>query len=528
MGNYLNSNNNKFLSYYNDDIFVDKSSIIEITNNSIDKEGKKFMCVTRPRRFGKTLALSMLNAYYSKGSNSKEIFDKLNISSSTTYLNHLNKHNVISVDIAELYYESNDNFLDYFTKTIISELDEEFPNILTSNEDTISKAIKRINLKTGERFIFLIDEWDVIFRELPNSKLSNEYIDLLKALFKGSKTSESIELVYLTGILPIKRYKTQSTLNMFKEYNMLNPQNLAKHFGFTEIEVKNLCNKYDIDFNTMKKWYDGYLLEGLEIYNPQSVVEAISERKFKDYWTSTSATEAVTDYMDYDDGKLENKIALLLTNEKILVDVTLFQNDLTEISSEDAALTVLIHLGYLSYNEKTSTCYIPNYEIRKEFEKAIKILNEKKISKWKSLYNPLSNSLKLYEETLKGNTKFINETLDRNHKDLASMYNKNKEDVLAIIVQISYYHIEDFYFIRKEDTCTTGRADLTFTPRDNTHIPMIIELKADKSVDTAINQIKDKEYSNIFKGYKGKILLLGITYDSSTLKHESKIEYIEL
>ena len=521
MGRFLNSNNKKFLEYYTSKIFIDKSSLINVINECLNTTDK-YMCVTRPRRFGKTLTLSMLNAYYSKGSNSKEIFDKLNISSSSTYLNHLNKHNVISIDMSTLYTDSNGNFLDELKKLLIKELDEYFPNILTSDDDTIAKAIIKINLKTDQSFIFLIDEWDLIFREEPKSKLCDEYIRFLRSLFKASDTSSCIELVYMTGILPIKRYTTESALNMFKEYNMLDPDNLAEYFGFTEIEVKDLCLKYNIDFNQMKKWYDGYYLEGLEIYNPQSVVEAIKRNKFKDFWTITGALESVTNYMNYDNGVLKGKITKMLSGEKILVNVLKFKNDLTMVNSEDAALTVLIHLGYLAYDENAKKCYIPNHEISDEFVLGIDDLG------WEEPYNPISNSLELYKETLKGNTDFINKTLDKNHKDLASMYNKNKEDVLGIIVQISYYHTGNFYFIRKEDTCATGRADLTFTPLDNTHIPMIIELKVDKSAEDAINQIKEKDYSSVFKGYKGKILLLGIAYDSSTLKHESRIEYIEL
>ena len=522
MGNYLNSSNNKFLSYYNDDIFVDKSSLLEITSNNMNKEGKKFMCVTRPRRFGKTLTLSMLNAYYSKGSDSKKMFDKLKISSSSTYLEHLNKHNVISVDMAEIYYESKENFLNDLTSSIISELDKEFPNILTNKEDKIGKAIRQINLITNERFIFLIDEWDVIFREKVNSNLCNEYLDLLNTLFKGSKSSEAIELVYMTGILPIKIYVTESTLNMFEEYNMIKPQNLAEYIGFTENEVKDLCLTHNINFNEMKKWYDGYHLGNYEIYNPRSVVKAITSNEFDDYWNKTGAIEAVTNYMNYDNGILKDKFTYMLGGGKLEINTKSFKNDAFNIDSPDAALTILIHLGYLAYDKTNNVCYIPNYEISQEFVQGTFDL------KWNDSYTPIVNSKELYENTIKGNTDFINKTLDINHKDLASLFNKNKEDVLGVIVYLSYYYASKFYFIRKEDTCTTGRADLTFTPRDNTHIPLIIELKADKSVKDAINQIKEKEYYNVFKGYKGKVLLLGITYDSSTLKHESKIEYIEL
>ena len=386
----------------------------------------------------------------------------------------------------------------------------------------LEKQLKKVNSKTNERFIFLIDEWDVIFREEPNSKLCDEYIMLLRSLFKASDVSSCIDLVYMTGILPIKRYSTESALNMFKEYNMLDPRNLSEFIGFTETEVKELCLKYNVDFNKIKKWYDGYRLGNFEIYNAQSVVEAIREKEFINYWPSTGALESVTNYMNYDNGVLKDLIGLMMLGQKVDVDPTLFDNDLTKVDSKDAALTVLIHLGYLAYDEDSKTCYIPNHEIKLEFERALKKL------KWHELGDPISTSSKMLEETLKGNTDFINETLDNNHKELASLFNKNKEDVLGIIVYMSYYHAKEFYSIRKEDTSTLGRADITFAPRDNTHIPLVIELKADKPVDEAINQIKDKNYLDVFKGYKGKVLLLGITYDSSTLKHESKIEFVEL
>ena len=523
MGTYLNPDDSKFLEYYDSKIFVDKSNIINFMNESLNTTAK-YMCVSRPRRFGKTLALYMLNAYYSKGCDSKDIFDKLNISSSSTYLKHLNKHNVILLDIASLYSdsESKDNFINDLKKCVISELNEGFPNILSPEESTIAKAIKKIYLKTKEKFIFLIDEWDVIFRQKPNSKLCEEYVDLLMSLFKAGDTSSCIELVYMTGIFPIKIYVTESTLNMFEEYTMIKPQNLAEYIGFTENEVKDLCTKYDSDFNEMKKWYDGYHLGNYEIYNPRSVVKALTSKEFDDYWNITGAIEAVTNYMNYDNGALKDKFTLMLGGEKLLINTKSFKNDVSQIDSPDAALTILIHLGYLAYDKTNNVCYIPNYEISQEFIQGTFDL------KWDDSYTPIVNSKELYENTIKGNTDFISKTLDINHKDLASIFNKNKEDVLGVIVYLSYYYACRFYYIRKEDTCTTGRADLTFTPRDNTHIPMIIELKADKPVEEAINQIKDKDYSNVFKGYKGKVLLLGITYDSSTLKHESKIEYIEL
>ena len=524
MSLYLNKNNDKFISYRNDDIYIDKSLLICVTNKNIGIERKKFMCITRPRRFGKTMALSMLNAYYSKGCDSKDIFDKLKISNDESYLKHLNKHNVIWIDMASLYtnIENKDELVVELKKRILADLKEKYVNINLTNL-LLSDAIIEINSKLNERFIFLIDEWDVVFREQENNKkLCDDYIMFLRGLFKSSDVSACIDLVYMTGILPIRRYSTQSTLNMFTEYNMIDSDNLASYVGFTEDEVKGLCIKYQRDFNEIKKWYNGYKLNDVLLYNPKSVVEAVLKNKCKDYWTQTSAIEVVTNFMNYDHGVLKDTIAKMLSGQKIEVNVSRFNNDLTKVNSTDSALTVLIHLGYLAYDEGMESCYIPNYEIRCEFVNAIQELD------WQEIYNPISNSKKLYEETLKGNIDFINQALDQNHIELAGPFNKNKEDILGIIVQISYYNAKKYYNVRKEDTSTLGRADISFIPYDNTHIPMFVELKVNSTSEDAIKQIKERKYFNSLGEYHGKVLLLGISYNDKTLKHNSKIEIIEL
>ena len=522
MSLYLNQNSIRFERSLNSEIYVDKSMLIKECNNKFNKESSKYMCVTRPRRFGKTMALSMLNAYYSKGCDSASLFESLNISKDESYLKHLNKHNVIWIDMANLYTDIKDKnvFVEKLKFNILRDLKEYFSSI-DFNDLTLGEAIITIKSKLNESFIFLIDEWDVIFREQDkNKQLCDEYIEFLRNLFKSSNVSSCIDLVYMTGILPIRRSSSQSTINMFTEYNMIDSDTLASFVGFTENEVKDLCTKYSRDFNEIKVWYDGYKLNKTELYNPKSVVEAVISGECLDYWVQTSAREAVSNYMNYDSGELKDLITRMLSGEMVDVDPSMFENDLTKVNSKDAALTILIHLGYLAFTD--GKCYIPNKEIRQEFERSLKDLN------WSDIYDPIKNSKKLYEETLKGNTDFINETLDINHKELASMFNKNKEDVLSVIVTISYYRSNEFYYVRKEDTCTFGRADITFTPRDNMHIPFVIELKADDSVDKAIKQIKNKNYTDLFKGYKGKVLLLGISYDSKTLKHNSKIEYIEI
>ena len=331
----------------------------------------------------------------------------------------------------------------------------------------------------------------------------------------------------MTGILPIRRYNTQSALNMFTEYNMLEPRNIANLFGFTESEVKSLCSEHGRDFSEIKKWYDGYRLGGLDVYNPKSVVEAITLGRCGDYWVATSSVEAVARYMNFDGGALKGEIVEMLNGGEAGVNPGMFENDLAEVKSKDAALTVLVHLGYLAYlppeipGEKGS-CYIPNKEISLEFEKALEKLN------WHDLYDPISNSMKLYEETFKGNTEFIDETLDRNHKDLASPISKNDEKVLALVVATSYYRVRDFYFVNQESTEINGRSDVSFYPTKPGHVPFIIELKVGHSPEEAIAQIKKKAYWEQWSGYKGEVLLVGINYDAETLKHTSKIEWIEV
>lgn len=519
MGLYLNKKNDGFVKALKAKIYVDKSMLIKEVNELIGTNDG-FMCITRPRRFGKTLALSMLNAYYSKGCNSRELFANLKISKDPSFNDHLNKHNVIWIDMSRIYTGLNDkkDFVNRVKSSLLRDLIESYPSINLEGL-LLDEAIIKINNELNEKFIFLIDEWDVVYREQDdNRRLCDEYTEFLRNIFKSSDVSSCIDLVYMTGILPIRRYSTQSTLNMFTEYDMIDSGPLTQFVGFTEEEVKKLCVQYNRNFNEIKNWYDGYNLRGIEIYNPKSVVEAMITGEYDDYWVKTSAIEAVTNYMNYDHGALKNQIAKMLSGENIEVDVKRFGNDLSRINSGDAALTVLIHLGYLAYDKSDRTCHIPNYEIKNEFIQALRELD------WTEIYNPISNSMSLYEETLKGNTEFINKSLDKNHKELAGPFNKNKEDVLGIIVEISYYNVQKYYMMKKEDTSALGRSDISFIPKDGSHIPFIVELKVNSSPEEAISQIKEKEYFNSLGDYKGEVLLLGINYNSKTLKHSSKVE----
>ncbi len=527
MSLYLNQGNRSFFENRNAKIYVDKSLLIKKTNELLGTPDK-FMCVTRPRRFGKSTAYSMINAYYSKGCSSRGLFKGLKIYDDPSFEEHLNKHNVISIDMASVYnmLDEGEDLVKKLKKYIYLDLKEAFPDAHleydADESSSLAFALKDLGNK-GERLILLIDEWDVLFRKEPTNKaLCDSYMKLLSSLFKSGDVSQCLDLVYMTGILPIRRYSSQSDLNNFIEYNMIDPDGIPDSFGFTEGEVKNLCEKWSMDFDEVKSWYDGYRLKGMEIYNPRSVVRAITSRECSDYWISTASMDPVKEYMNYDGGALKGEIIKMLAGEKVPVNVTLFQNDLTQVNSRDAALTVLIHLGYLGYDKESKECFIPNKEITDEIMNAIQDIP------WPDVYNPISESEKLLEETLKGNTGYIDETFDKNHADLVTPFNKNDEGVLSMIARISYKKAERYYKIASEPNCPTGRADLLFTPRVPGYIPIIIELKVDHSPEKAIQQIKDRNYVSTLNGYHGKVMLLGIAYESKSLKHRSKIEYVTL
>ncbi len=380
MAMYLNQSNSKFKKYLKNKIFVDKSLLIKEANAYFRAGSFKFMCVTRPRRFGKTLALSMLNAYYSKGCDSRELFKDLAIAKDPSFEKYLNKHNVLWIDLAKVYTGLKDPslFVDEVSRFLIADLAEAYPGVSLEGL-SLGDTIAEIKQRTGDTFIFLIDEWDVIYREQPNNKkLCDSFTMLLRNLFKSSGISSCFGLVYMTGILPIRRTSSQSGLNVFEEYTMLSSWRLAPFFGFTEDEVKGLCEKRGADFAKIKSWYDGYRLEGMAIYNPISVVNAIEDGVCDGYWTATCAIEALTEYLNYGNGALKNEAMSLLAGERVMVSPRRFDNDLTKVDSKDAALSVLVHFGYLAYTRDPDghggTCRIPNKEIRMEFKRAIKML----------------------------------------------------------------------------------------------------------------------------------------------------------
>ncbi len=521
---YLNPGNNLFKRALNSKIYVDKSGLISYINEVIDTE-QEFVCVSRPRRFGKSMAANMLAAYYSYGCNSKELFDRLKIKKCHTYEENLNKYDTIFLNIPKFINKVNNiNELgNYIEKILAEELKEYFQTydipVTTDLSTIISYISNHINYK-NKGFIFIIDEWDCVFREaIENIDAQKNYLNFLRSIFKDNR---DIKLVYMTGILPIKKYGSHSAINIFDEFSMTDPAMLAEYTGFTENEVINLCKKFNIDSSEMQYWYDGYLFdENIHIYSPESVVNAITRKKFRNYWTRTETYEALKIYIDMNFNGLKDNIIQMLGGSKIKVSVDTFQNDMTTFASKDDVLTLLIHLGYLAYNYNSREVFIPNHEIQEEFIMAVES------SHWDEVIKSISISDALLEATLASDYEAVARGIDEVHMNTISVLQYNNENSLSCVISLAYYSARKDYIMYRELPAGKEFADIVFIPRRYSDKPaIIVELKWDKTAEGAIKQIKEKNYSASVEQYNGEIILVGINYNKKSKKHKCIIEHI--
>ena len=373
MGMFVNPDNSAFQTTLNARIYVDKSGLIRYTN-SVLASTDAFICNSRPRRFGKSITANMLTAYYSRGCNSEEMFSGLEISKAEDFKRHLNQYDVIHLDIQWCIEPAGgpEHVVSYISEKTIAELREYYPDVPMKETKSLPEALSQINTATGKRFVIIIDEWDVLIRdEATNELIQKEYIGFLRGLFKGTEPTKYIQLAYLTGILPIKKEKTQSALNNFDEFTMLSPGSLAQFIGFTEDEVRSLAATYHQDFDKVKRWYDGYLLKDYEVYNPRAVVSVMLNGEFKSYWSETASYDVVVPLINMNYDGLKTAIIEMLSGAEVKVNTATFQNDTEDIKSKDDVLTYMIHLGYLGYNERKKTAFVPNEEIRQELTMAV-------------------------------------------------------------------------------------------------------------------------------------------------------------
>lgn len=520
MGTYVNSGNIAFQEAVNSRIYIDKSELILYTN-SILNTTQKNICVSRPRRFGKSMATEMLVAYYSKGCDSAKLFSGKKAKKDMSFLTHLNHHNVIHLDIQQFLESERD--LDIFIKeieySVIEELMEVFPECQGFDINSRLKTVlNKIFNQTNSGFIFIIDEWDCVFRLAKNQKdIQKEYLDFLRGLFKGQ---HYVDMAYMTGILPIKKYGDHSAINIFDEYSMISPKNLGKHFGFTEEEVQKQCVEHELDFAKVKEWYDGYQVGKFHIYNPKSVSDVLTWKEFQSYWTGTETYEALKIYIDMNFDGLKEAIIEMLSNGHCIIDPSTFQNDMTTFQIKDDVLTLLVHLGYLTYNKESQEVSIPNQEVAQEFMRVIKV------GGWEGLVRAIENSEDLLKKTWMMDNTAVADGIAKIHQETASMLKYNNENSLTCVILMAYYSARIYYMNPiMELPSGKGFADVVYLPKRNADYPaLIIELKWDKSAEGAIAQIKNKEYTDWIKDYSGDILLIGVNYNTKDKKHECTIE----
>ena len=527
MGIYLNPGNDGYREILQSE-YVDKTGLIALINHILGTR-EKLSCISRPRRFGKSYAAKMLCAYYDCSCDSRELFDDKEIAGTQGYLTHLNQYHVVYLDITGFLSEAKRQRrpMADVPEKIVNAVHKELKNLhpeLAPGETLLEDMIRCVE-ETGRKFIFIIDEWDALIREAKgNAETQSTYLNLLREWFKNNNfTPRVVAAAYMTGILPIKKDGSQSAISDFIEYTILDPDRFAAFTGFTESEVKRLCEGYGMSFEDARSWYDGYDFQGMgAIYNPYSVMLAMRKRKFGSYWQKTSAAESLMTYINMDFEGLQETISRLISGEEVEVDTDFFENDFESFKSRDDVLTLLIHLGYLTWHEEDGTARIPNEEVRIEFRKILKGTSANR--KWVEL---LGRSQKLLEDTIAGDAQAVAEAIEeiRDFQYAPTYY--NDEQALRYVIKFAYIAAIDQYLKVEELPSGKGIADVVYLPKRRSLLPaLVVELKWNKSSEGAIRQVKERNYPAVLKDYGGEIVLVGIAYDAKKKAHSCVIERI--
>lgn len=523
MGNYLNPGNEKFSQCLNSEIYVDKTGLIGYCNRVVNSL-QKYICMSRPRRFGKSVTADMLVAYYSRGCDSRELFAEYEITKDEKNTKHMNQYNVLFLNMQEFLSrtDSMEKMLKLLKNRVSRELIREYPQVDFFDTEDLIGCMQDLYGETKIPFILIIDEWDCIFREYKSeTEAQKMYLDFLRDLLKDKGY---IALCYMTGILPIKKYGTHSALNMFDEFSMTFQGALAQYVGFTESEVRKLCERYDMDFDETKKWYDGYYLEDIgSIYNPRSVVSAMRFGKFQHYWNQTETFEALRSYIDMNFEGLKDAVIDMMNGSGVSVNTRSFTNDMVTFHSRDDVLTLLVHLGYLGYRSDTEEVFIPNHEILNEYVTSISN------SDWGEVSRALKNSKAALEAVWNGNEFSVAKAVEEAHYE-SSYLQYNDENALSYTISLAFYVARNYYTVIRELPTGKGRADIIYLPRKqfSGKPALLIELKWNKSAESAINQIKERHYPKALETYTGNLFLVGINYDEKTKEHSCRIETYSL
>ena len=528
MGVYLNPGNNLFKEALNGQIYVDKTEMVANVNALVNTP-HKYLCVSRPRRFGKSMAAAMLCAYYGMADGNRELFEKLKLAQCPEWDRYLGKFDVIRLVMTNFVDRISpmDKIIARMSMRILDELHETYPGV-RYDEDDFVYSLSKFYRASGRQFVVVIDEWDVIFRTHKNDyDAQRDYLNFLRSWLKDQ---DYVALSYMTGILPVKKYGEHSALNMYSEFSMVSPLQFAPYTGFTEVEVRDLCGKSGMPFSSVKDWYDGYLVydQGVvseldrsatepsrraparqfHLYAPLSVVNAMTYGQIKNYWNATETYEALAEYIRMDFDGLKETVARLMEGEHLPVRLGTYQNDMTSMTCRDDVLALLIHLGYLGYDQANSEVFIPNREIHDVFETSTQT------PEWSSTMRALRNSKKLLEAVWAGDEETVSGLLEAAH-DQTGNRTYNSEAALSYAVQLAFYKAQDDYTLFPEVDTGRGYADLIYIPKRPIHPALLVELKYNQNADTALEQILRQKYPSRLEHYKGNLILVGISYDRS-------------
>ena len=536
MGMYLNPGKFAFTEAVNSPIFIDKTPMIAFLN-SLVKTKQKYVSVSRPRRFGKTTAADMICAYYDRETDSASMFSGLKLAGCPDWDKYLKHFDVLRLNMIDFLTGSENisEMLSYLTEEVTDELMSKFPDVKYGSRLNLRTVMNKINGATGQQFVIVIDEWDAIFREYPNDVDGQKlYLDFLRDWLKDK---EYVALAYMTGILPIKKYGKHSALNMFDEYSMIYPLQLAQYAGFTEQEVRGLCNTYGRDYEQIKAWYDGYQVtdivppdpdheilkatgespkaERYSLYSPLSVVKAVQTGQILNYWNNTETYEALEKYISMNFDGLKETIVMLMEGGRQAVDISGYQNDMTSFNNRDDILTMLIHLGYLSFDN--GAVFIPNREVLDVFKTSTRDAS------WQPVFQMLANSQRLLEATWAEDAETVAALMEEAHL-AAGPERYHSEEGLSFAIQLAYYNAVNYYTLFRELGTGKGYADQVYIPRpEYADKPvLLIELKYEQSAETAIDQIHKRQYPKGLEAYKGKMLLVGINYNRDSKSEEYK------
>lgn len=533
MGMFLNSIEpyDKYKTITKGLYFVDKTELLEELIPALEQE-QRFFCITRPRRFGKTVMANMIASFFEKSEGGSDIFDRLKISEYPKYKEHLNKHDVVYIDFSEMPKEC-DSYKKYISRIeegIYYDLREKYSDLYLKQEDAIWDIFSKIFNETKKKFIFVMDEWDAVFHmSFMTEKNREDYLLFLKLLLKGQSY---VELAYMTGVLPIAKYSDGSELNMFLEYNMATRIRFSEYFGFSDEEVDKLYEKYlqntkkpQIDREGLREWYDGYhTASGQRLYNPRSVVCALSDNQLSNYWVSSGKYDSVFSYVKNNIDDVQEDLVLMFAGEKIPSGIEEYAATAQQLDTKEEIYSAMVVYGLLTYDN--GCVFIPNKELQGSYASMMK--KEKSLG---YIYRLANISNKMLQATLNKDTDTMAEILQYAHNTETPILSYNNEVELSAIVNLVYLSARDFYRIEREDKAGKGFVDFIFYPVRYEDKGIILELKVDQTPEEAIKQIKEKDYILRFKGklgehrqYPQNILAVGISYDKITKKHTCKIE----